>query len=226
MNSNPGKRSLDDLLGLDPDPVLGQAAQYRLQQRLAEVRGAAEAKLDAALALDSVEAPEGLGGRVLKGVRADRAGSSPDVLVPVPAAGAPRRRWRPRLLLPIAAAAAAALTLWMMRGGELTRDAIPGADAANSSPLVADATADAPVVEPDVEVSDELLASLSLLENMDFVTDELDPFDADALFLFESEDQVLFDILISEGYDLDGVESSGIESDFTGGDLGDGGDGK
>lgn len=194
---NHPKRSLDDLLGLDADPFLGPAGQDRLRERLAEARASGD-ELDVVLGLDRVDLPQGLAERVLKGVRDQSAAPSPDVLVPVATADAARRRWRPRLLLPIAAAAAAALTLWMTRG-DTAGTGVTGPDPFTDSALVADA--------PEVEVSDELLASLSVLENMNFLTEELDPFEADALFLFEAEDQVLFDLLISEDYDLDGVES-------------------
>lgn len=208
MNSRPEspKRSLDDLLGLDADPVLGQAAQARLRERLAEACAAAkggDTELDAALAFDYVETPKGLAERVLEGVRAERAAlaePSIDVLIPVAAANASGLRWRPRLLLPIAATAAAALTLWLMRG-DAPPDGATGTEPSSGSALVAAAH--------EEDASDELLASLSVLENMDFIDHELDPFDADALFLFEAEDQILFDLLVSEEYEFNDSEDGG-----------------
>jgi hypothetical protein len=199
------ERGLDYVLGQDVNPLMGQDARKRLAERLAEARAGsadpdrspADAELDVVLSFDAVRLPEGLAGRVLERVRAEGESDSPDVLVPVPTADAPRRGWRPRLLVPIAAAVAAALTLWMLRG-QSARPALTEPDASGRSGLVA--------TDPEFEVSDDLLASLSVLENMDFVTDGLDPFEADALFLFEPEDQVLFDLLVSENYEFDGVE--------------------
>lgn len=201
------ERSLDFVLGQDVNPLMGQDAKKRLAERLAEARAgsadpdrsSADEELDVVLSFDSVRLPEGLAGRVLERVLAEGESGSPDVLVPVPMADASRRRWRPRLLVPIAAAAAAALTLWMLRG-QSSRLALTEPDASEHSGLVA--------TSQEFEVSDDLLASLSVLENMDFVTEELDPFEADALFLFEPEDQVLFDLLVSENYEFDGVEGA------------------
>ncbi len=198
-------RGLDDLLGQDADPVMGHDATERLRERLAEARAgsangpqsAEDAELDVVLAFDSVAPPTGLADRVLERVRAEREAGSPDVLVPVATADTDRRKWRLRVLLPVAGAAAAALALWMMRG-QGARSVGMEVDTPEDSELVASV--------PETEVSDELLASLSVLENMDFVTDGLDPFEADALFLFEPEDQVLLDLLVSDDYDFDGMD--------------------
>lgn len=131
----------------------------------------AEARIDAALEADEVETPAGLPHRVLSRVRGA-------------AHGRPRRSRRFLGLVPLAAAAAV-LAIWTWRGGEPGEEPARGADVA----MVAE------YVEP---VSDELLASLSLLENMEFLTEELDPLEADALFLLDVEEQILLDLLDAE----------------------------
>lgn len=192
MKPEPRKspQNLDELLGIDAAPTMDAAAKARLIERLAQARSGSGDTLDIVLGFDQVDPPEGLAERVIDRVRREQPVQASGELVPVP-----RRRWRPRLLpvaLPLVGAAAA-LTLILIRGE-------PAADRSAEPTEVAEMTD-----EPIVEVSDDLLASLSVLEEMDFLTEELDPFEADALFLFETEDQVLMDLLVSEDYLLDGV---------------------
>lgn len=59
------------------------------------------------------------------------------------------------------------------------------------------ANGDAPAV-PEAP-SAELLAALPTLEDMEFLTEELDPFEAEALFLFDDDEDVLVDLAIDAG---------------------------
>ncbi|QDV04965.1 hypothetical protein Poly30_04600 [Planctomycetes bacterium Poly30] len=173
-------RSLDDLLGLDPEPLFSPEARAKL------LRGLADARVDAALDADVVVPPVGLAERTIRRVRGERA--------PV-ARGqrAPRRRL---VAIPLMAAAAA-LAIWTFRGAEgPTENGRATAEAtiaktAGAKSMAAENGASEPV-------SDELLASLTVLENLEFLTEELDPLEADALFLLSMDDQVLLDLLDAE----------------------------
>ena len=84
------KRSLDDLLGQDLDPTLGQDAAKRLRQRLAEARAkdpegsqsSEDAELYVVLAFDSVKPPVDLAERVIARVRAEEEANAAAVLMP------------------------------------------------------------------------------------------------------------------------------------------------
>lgn len=173
---------LDQLLGEDVDPTLSVEAKRAI---VARVRAAEDAALDRLLDLDGIAVPDGLGQRVLSALQGNIASARDHVLTPA----APRR---PRLLLVCsalgAAAAAAALLLVLKKAKTVDAPPIGG-----ESPMVADAT------DSEAIPSDEFLALLPALENVDFLIDELDPLEADALFLFEAEDELLLDFLDENG---------------------------
>ncbi|MEL6429925.1 MAG: hypothetical protein AAFU73_00040 [Planctomycetota bacterium] len=154
--------------------------------------------LDQLLGLDEVDAPPGLAQRALDAARrADAPAVEPR----------PARRLRlVRTVLPAAALAAAAALLFVLAprssgpggdadGGVPDVDRAPsgGGPRGASDPLVADADPggrallDAP--------SAELLASLPELEAYDFLVEDLDPLEADALFLLDAADPLVLDLL-------------------------------
>ncbi len=192
-----GRYPLDDLLELDPEPTFSPEARMRLMRRLADAR------LDGYLDADHAVPPSGLSDRVLTGVRSamgpeagsDRSptGSSSQSGSQLRSHGRSKRRLP--MAFPLAAAAAAALAIWTLRGGW-------------TAPDVDDAR-EVVVVESEEEVSDELLASLSVLENFEFLTEELDPLESDALFLLSGDDQLLLDLLDAEA---DTGSDTGLDS--------------
>ncbi len=175
---------LDQLLGEDADPNLSVEAKRAIVMR---IRAEEDAALDRLLDLDGVAIPSGLAARVMgaldSSMAAQAKADSRDLLVPA----IPRRR---RLYLvggAIAAAAAAAVLAVVLKKG-------------SSSDLGSGGGAPAPhVADADLAPSDEFLALLPALENVDFLIDELDPLEADALFLFETEDDLLLDLLDENG---------------------------
>ncbi len=175
------QRNLDEILGLDPEPTLSPEAGERLHRALKDARSGAS--LDRFLDADVVEVPEGLPERVIEQVR--RSERDSDSSAGTRQGG---RRWPLRLVAPVLAAAAA-LLLWVVSD--------PGVASRKSATTGPDDVA--LVSDPGEEgVSDELLASLELLEDLDYLTAELDPFEADALFLMSVEDELLFDLFESD----------------------------
>lgn len=167
---------IDELLGVDPTPLLSSDAVRAIHEHLQRENDGA---LDGLLGLDDVSVPDGLADRVLARVDSERD-----------AAG---RRRRFRALPPVAAGvalvAAATLAIVLLRGGD--DDRLRGGDhnrsVVDDGAFVADAS--------DEQPSDEFLAALSALEDLEFLTEELDPFEADALFLMDADDALLLDLL-------------------------------
>ncbi len=206
--TGPDDRALDELLGVDPTPRLSAEVRARLLQQLSRSETLGEAGqsetrvLDALLELDQVDVPAGLARRIVAGTRGARG---------------LRRRSRARRVAPLLLAAAAAtivaIPLWptgdspegapstgRSPGAEL--DGQPGGNPGGSVGAMAAAT------ETEIEdaglPSDQLLASMALLDDLSyedvlFLTEELDPLEAEALFLFETEDELLFDLLMEAG---------------------------
>ncbi|MEM1449172.1 MAG: hypothetical protein AAGI22_08655 [Planctomycetota bacterium] len=171
-DSWPRGDALDELLGLDPAPVLPPDAVRAIHERL-EREG--DGALDALLDLDEVEVPAGLADGVLARVASERRASRL------------RRRLR---VLPVLAAAAAVLVI-ALRGAGPKEPADPG-----GSETVADApTLDEPSDEPSDGPSDEFLAALPVLEDLELLAEDLDPVELDALFLMDAEDALLLDLL-------------------------------
>lgn len=173
---------LDQVLGEDVDPTLSVEAKRAIVARVRAEEGAA---LDRVLDLNSVAIPDGLSARVLGALDAHVGPVRGGVFAPA----APRR---PRLYLvggALAGVAAAAALFLILKKGELLDPPRTGGgtlDVAETTPLEAVPT-------------DEFLALLPALENVDFLIDELDPLEADALFLFEAEDELLLDFLDENG---------------------------
>ncbi|MEM9380588.1 MAG: hypothetical protein AAGB93_11615 [Planctomycetota bacterium] len=165
-DSWPRGDALDELLGLDPAPVLPPDAVRAIHERLAREGDGA---LDALLELDEVEVPAGLTDGVLARVASERR--------------ATRLRRRLRVLPVLAAAAAAVALLLTLRDAGPTPPAAPG-----DRETVADAP---PLDEP----SDEFLAALPVLEDLELLSEDLDPVELEALFLMDAEDALLLDLL-------------------------------
>ena len=159
------------ILGADPDPNLTAEQRRAIVRR---VRAEEEAALDRVLGMVEVDLPAGLADRVKDRVAAERAVE----LRPVP-------RRRPALRLVgggVLLAAAAALALVLLR---------PDPVAPQDEPAVADAT--------ETQRSDEeIVAALPELEELGALLD-LDPIEADVLFLFDPEDELLLDLLDENG---------------------------
>lgn len=162
--------------------------------------------IDGLLDLDVVEVPEGLADRVLAELETERFASVRPA--------APARRFlllrgggaqRAAAALGVAAAAVAAVLLFpRVDPADGPRD-LPGSgtearvargDQAPAEPPPGELRPDtAPGASDLEEPSDEFLASLDALEHLDFLTQDLDPLEADALFLLEAEDALLLELL-------------------------------
>lgn len=161
------------ILGEDPDPGLSDEQRRAI---VARVRAEENAALDRVLELAAVEVPADLAARV----RARVAGAEE----------ARRARRRPVLRLVTGGAlvaAAAAAALMFLRPGPAPDPAGAGTDTGSV------ATADANV--PD---DDELVAALPELDELGALLD-LDPLEAELLFLFDPEDELLLDLLDDNG---------------------------
>lgn len=122
--------------------------------------------LDDLLELDRVDVPAGLSERITRNVRAQEQ---------------PVRRPRAlRLAFAGLAAAAALLVVFALR----RNDAQEGR-AANVPEIATLA----------VEPSDELLSALPTLVHLDFLIDELEPLEADAMFLLDADDRLLLELM-------------------------------
>ena len=198
--------ALDDLLGLDPTPTPAPTLKESVVRvmRSATEESAVPAGLDALLELDVVEIPAGLSGRVLEGLQVHRSAGS--------GLGGDGQARRPRFVLLRGGAGRRMATL----GGGLAAAGLllvavfsvgaEGPAVGGGSEAAADATgierfaegAVSPLgtaPESDGAPSDELLAALPMLEHLDFLTEELDPLEADALFLLEADDALLLELL-------------------------------
>lgn len=162
---------IDELLGVDPTPMLSRDAVRAIHEQLQRENDGA---LDGLLGLDEVSVPDGLADRILARVARARD-----------AAG---RRRRLRVLPPVAAGvalvAAAALVIVLLRTGDGDRSVV------DDGAYVADGAG-----ASDDQPSDEFLAALPALEDLEFLTEELDPFEVDALFLMDADDALLLDLL-------------------------------
>ncbi|MEE2938944.1 MAG: hypothetical protein VX460_01035 [Planctomycetota bacterium] len=162
------------ILGADPDPSLTADQRRAIVRR---VRAAEEAALDRVLGTAEVELPVGLADRVRARVASERA-SGPR--------GEQRRPSALRLVGGGALlAAAAALALALLR---------PGPARGPAGPEVADASS----AERGEAFDEELVAALPELEELGVLLD-LDPIEADVLFLFDPEDELLIDLLEENG---------------------------
>ncbi|MEM6672458.1 MAG: hypothetical protein AAF726_06410 [Planctomycetota bacterium] len=123
--------------------------------------------LDALLGVDVVDVPAGLANDVLARVASERRAVT---------------RRRAMRLVPMTLVAAAAVVLLVLRGRtSVEPDQVPT--------LVAEAETGAGAP------SDELLAALPVLEDYEFLTEDLDPLESDALFLLDDEDALLLDLI-------------------------------
>ena len=162
------------ILGADPDPSLTAEQRRAIVRR---VRAVEEAALDRVLGSVEVELPEGLADRVRARVADERAGEL----------RADRRRQSTLRLVGggVFLAAAAALALVLLR---------PDPARETAGPQVA-GVSDA---ERRDAFDDELVAALPELEELGVLLD-LDPIEADVLFLFDPEDELLIDLLEENG---------------------------
>lgn len=162
------------ILGADPDPNLTAEQRRAIVRR---VRAEEEAALDRVLGTVEVELPVGLADRVRARVESERM---------VELRGERRRRSTLRLVGGgVLLAAAAALALVLLR---------PDPAREPAGPEVADAS-DA---ERGEAFDEELVAALPELEELGVLLD-LDPIEADVLFLFDPEDELLIDLLEGNG---------------------------
>lgn len=162
------------ILGADPDPNLTAEQRRAIVRR---VRAEEEAALDRVLGTVEVELPVGLADRVRARVESERI---------VELRGERRRRSTLRLVGGgVLLAAAAALALVLLR---------PDPAREPAGPEVADAS-DA---ERGEAFDEELVAALPELEELGVLLD-LDPIEADVLFLFDPEDELLIDLLEGNG---------------------------
>lgn len=210
------EEALEAILATLPEPRLPILLTERVLARLVSVReepgAAGDEALDRLLKLDvATTAPAGLGDRVLCGLAAARRGEGEErrldallELVPEPSAPAqlsarvlhalegerrpvPRRRLLPGGALRLAAAAA----LLLFFGIWLARSLFEGS--------LDEAERGQPVAGADDGIEEELLASLDVLENWEFLTStEVD----DLLAHFDSLDEELLEL------DEEDVESS------------------
>lgn len=162
------------ILGSDPDPGLTVEQRRAIVRR---VRAEEEAALDRVLGSVEVELPEGLADRVRARVADERAGEP----------RAERRRQSTLRLVGggVFLAAAAALALVLLRPDPARETA--GLQVAGASE-----------VERRDAFDDELVAALPELEELGVLLD-LDPIEADVLFLFDPEDELLIDLLEGNG---------------------------
>ena len=162
------------IFGADPDPSLTAEQRRAIVRR---VRAEEEAALDRVLGSVEVELPEGLADRVRARVASERAGDL----------RAERRRKSTLRLVGggVFLAAAAALALVLLRPDPARETA--GTQVAGASD-----------VESRDAFDDELVAALPELEELGVLLD-LDPIEADVLFLFDPEDELLIDLLEERG---------------------------
>ena len=159
------------ILGADPDPSLTAEQRRAIVRR---VRAEEEAALYRVLGSVEVELPAGLADRVRARVESERI----DELC-----GARRRRSTLRLVGGgVFLAAAAALAIVLLR---------PDPAREPAGPEVAEA-------EREEAFDEELVAALPELEELGVLLD-LDPIEADVLFLFDPEDELLIDLLEGNG---------------------------
>jgi len=168
--------AIDELLGFDPTPTLSPEAMRAMYARLAPE---GDGGLDALLGLDDVETPSGLAEGVLARVASE--------------AVAVRRRRRLRVL-PILAAAAAGIAVVVLGGRNSGRG--EAGDPTTGAPSTLAGVGTSGAGERSIgDPSDDFLAALPALENMQFLGEELDPVEADALFLMDAEETLLLDLL-------------------------------
>ena len=162
------------ILGADPDPRLTAEQRRAIVRR---VRAEEDAALDQVLGTVEVDLPAGLADRVRARIALERAGELRAVQ---------RRRATPRLVGGgVFLAAAAALALVLLR---------PDPARETAGPEVARAS----VTGRGDAFDEELVAALPELEELGVLLD-LDPIEADVLFLFDPEDELLIDLLEENG---------------------------
>ena len=214
---------LDELLGADPDPQLPPEARARMADALegARVERSLDEKLDRLLGLDDVEVPAGLADRVLAVLAPSGSapsGSAPSgmaaerevVLQPAPR-GRLRLVSRPIVGAALAAAAVLAAFVGVRKLGSGSQSAEPATSIAQmddgvdaGDPVFRDVT------EGDAMPSDELLAALPLLEDLEFLTEDLDPLEADALLLFDADELLLMELVeLEDASVLESLDGTG-----------------
>jgi len=162
------------ILGADPDPNLTAEQRRAIVRR---VRAEEEAALDRVLGTVEVELPVGLADRVRARVESERI---------VELRGERRRRSTLRLVGGgVLLAAAAALALVLLRPDPAREPAGPEVAGASDA-------------ERGEAFDEELVAALPELEELGVLLD-LDPIEADVLFLFDPEDELLIDLLEGNG---------------------------